>query len=545
MLGNMMFQPLLISSMIEHAGRYHADTEIISKNTDTSIKKTNWGEIRENSKRFANVLQQFGLTLGDRVATIAWNNHRHLESWYAISGSGLVCHTINPRLFPEQLVFIINDAADRILLFDKTFAPLIKAVKPLLKTVEQYICLDAEDSAIREAIPEVQFYDDLLAQQSAEFDWPELDENTASSLCYTSGTTGNPKGVLYSHRSTVLHSYAIIMPDSLNVAARDIMLPVVPMFHVNAWGTPYAAAMVGCTLVLPGPGLDGASLVNLIDTYKVSVALGVPTIWQGLIAAAQQSGSKLESLKRNVVGGSACPPAMLKTFKEQFNCETIHAWGMTETSPLGSANQLKTKHLDLADEEKMQIRLSQGRPPFGVDLRLTDEEKGTQEIARDGETIGNLQIKGHWIIDHYFGKEESALTADGWFDTGDIATLNEDGFMKLCDRSKDLIKSGGEWISSVDLENMAMGHPEITMAAVIAAQHPKWDERPVLIAIKKPESHVSEAEMLDYYADKVAKWQIPDRVIFVDSIPLSGTGKMLKKDLRELYGSILLEQAVG
>lgn len=545
MLGNMMFQPLLISSMIEHAGRYHADTEIISKNTDTSIKKTNWGEIRENSKRFANVLQQFGLTLGDRVATIAWNNHRHLESWYAISGSGLVCHTINPRLFPEQLVFIINDAADRVLLFDKTFAPLIKAVKPLLKTVEQYICLDAEDSAIREAIPEVQFYDDLLAQQSAEFDWPELDENTASSLCYTSGTTGNPKGVLYSHRSTVLHSYAIIMPDSLNVAARDIMLPVVPMFHVNAWGTPYAAAMVGCTLVLPGPGLDGASLVNLIDTYKVSVALGVPTIWQGLIAAAQQSGSKLESLKRNVVGGSACPPAMLRTFKEQFNCETIHAWGMTETSPLGSANQLKTKHLDLADEEKMQIRLSQGRPPFGVDLRLTDEEKGTQEIARNGETIGNLQIKGHWIIDHYFGKEESALTADGWFDTGDIATLNEDGFMKLCDRSKDLIKSGGEWISSVDLENMAMGHPEIAMAAVIAAQHPKWDERPVLIAIKKPESHVSEAEMLDYYADKVAKWQIPDRVIFVDSIPLSGTGKMLKKDLRELYGSILLEQAVG
>ena len=545
MLGNMMFQPLLISSMIEHAGRYHADTEIISKNTDTSIKKTNWGEIRENSKRFANVLQQFGLTLGDRVATIAWNNHRHLESWYAISGSGLVCHTINPRLFPEQLVFIINDAADRVLLFDKTFAPLIKAVKPLLKTVEQYICLDAEDSSIREAIPEVQFYDDLLAQQSAEFDWPELDENTASSLCYTSGTTGNPKGVLYSHRSTVLHSYAIIMPDSLNVAARDIMLPVVPMFHVNAWGTPYAAAMVGCTLVLPGPGLDGASLVNLIDTYKVSVALGVPTIWQGLIAAAQQSGSKLESLKRNVVGGSACPPAMLKTFKEQFNCETIHAWGMTETSPLGSANQLKTKHLDLTDEEKMQIRLSQGRPPFGVDLRLTDEEKGTQEIARDGETIGNLQIKGHWIIDHYFGKEESALTADGWFDTGDIATLNEDGFMKLCDRSKDLIKSGGEWISSVDLENMAMGHPEIAMAAVIAAQHPKWDERPVLIAIKKPESHVSEAEILDYYADKVAKWQIPDRVIFVDSIPLSGTGKMLKKDLRELYGSILLEQAVG
>ena len=545
MLGNMMFQPLLISSMIEHAGRYHADTEVISKNTDTSITVTNWGEIHQNSKRFANALQQLGLAQGDRVATIAWNNHRHLESWYAISGSGLVCHTINPRLFPEQLIFIINDAADRVVLFDKTFVPLIKAVKALLTSVEHFICLDAADPAVREAIPEVQFYDDLIAGQNADFEWPTLDENSASSLCYTSGTTGNPKGVLFSHRSTVLHSYAIILPDSLNVSAADIMLPVVPMFHVNAWGTPYAAAMVGCTLVLPGPGLDGASLVNLIDTYQVSVALGVPTIWQGLIAAANQSGSKLESLKRNVVGGSACPPAMLRAFKEQFNCETIHAWGMTEISPLGTANQLKSKHLHLSDEEKLQIRLSQGRPPFGVDLRLTDAEKGTHEIERDGQTTGNLQVKGHWVISHYFGKEESALTADGWFDTGDIATLDQDGFMKLSDRSKDLIKSGGEWISSVELENIAMGHPEIAMAAVIAAQHPKWDERPVLIAIKKPDSQLSETDLLEYYADKVAKWQIPDRVVFVDTIPLSGTGKMLKKDLRELYGTILLEQAAG
>lgn len=545
MLGNMMFQPLLISSMIEHAGRYHADTEVISKNTDTSITVTNWGEIHQNSKRFANALQQLGLAQGDRVATIAWNNHRHLESWYAISGSGLVCHTINPRLFPEQLIFIMNDAADRVVLFDKTFVPLIKAVKALLSSVEHFICLDAADPAVREAIPEVQFYDDLIAGQNADFEWPTLDENSASSLCYTSGTTGNPKGVLFSHRSTVLHSYAIILPDSLNVSAADIMLPVVPMFHVNAWGTPYAAAMVGCTLVLPGPGLDGASLVNLIDNYQVSVALGVPTIWQGLIAAANQSGSKLESLKRNVVGGSACPPAMLRAFKEQFNCETIHAWGMTEISPLGTANQLKTKHLHLSDEEKLQIRLSQGRPPFGVDLRLTDAEKGTHEIERDGQTTGNLQVKGHWVISHYFGKEESALTADGWFDTGDIATLDQDGFMKLSDRSKDLIKSGGEWISSVELENIAMGHPEIAMAAVIAAQHPKWDERPVLIAIKKPDSQLSETDLLEYYADKVAKWQIPDRVVFVDTIPLSGTGKMLKKDLRELYGAILLEQAAG
>ncbi|ANF81779.1 long-chain fatty acid--CoA ligase [Acinetobacter sp. NCu2D-2] len=541
MLGNMMFQPLLISSMIEHAGRYHSDTQIISKNTDTSITTTTWGEVHQNSKRFANVLVQFNLNHGDRIVTIAWNNQRHLESWYAISGSGYVCHTINPRLFPEQLVFIINDAADRVILFDKTFAPLIKAVKPLLKSIEHYICLDAADDAIREAVPEVKFYDDLISGQSDEFEWPSLNENTASSLCYTSGTTGNPKGVLYSHRSTVLHSYAIIMPDSLNLSAKEVMLPVVPMFHVNAWGTPYAAAMVGSSLVLPGPGLDGASLVNLIDTYKVSVALGVPTIWQGLIAAAQQTGSKLPSLKRNVVGGSACPPSMLKTFKEQFDCETIHAWGMTETSPLGSANQLKAKHSSLPTEEQFNIRLSQGRPPFGVDLRLTDAENGTHEIARDGETTGNLQIKGHWIIEQYFGKEESALTSDGWFDTGDIASLDQDGFLKISDRSKDLIKSGGEWISSVELENLAMGHPEIAMAAVIAAQHPKWDERPILIAIKKPESQLTEEEILSYYADKVAKWQIPDKVVFVDAIPLSGTGKMLKKDLREQFGHLLLE----
>ena len=542
MLGRMMFQPLLISNLINHAERYHADTAIISKNTDGSITETNWAKVAANSKRFANVLKHLGLSQSDRVATIAWNNHRHLESWYAISGSGYICHTINPRLFPEQLIFIINDAQDRVVLFDKTFAPLIAAVKAHLPHVEHFICLDSADDAITEKIADVKFYDDLVSKESEQFTWPSFDEQTASSLCYTSGTTGNPKGVLYSHRSTILHSFAISLPDSLNLSANDIMLPVVPMFHVNAWGTPYAAAMVGCTVVLPGPGLDGPSLVNMIDTYKVTVALGVPTIWQGLLAAAKQTGSQLASMNRNVVGGSACPPSMLAAFKNDYNCDTIHAWGMTETSPLGSANQLKAKHQQLSEQERFKLRLSQGRPPFGVDLRLTDEEKGSNEIARDGEQIGNLQIKGHWIIDSYFGKDDSALTTDGWFDTGDIATLDEDGFLCISDRSKDLIKSGGEWISSVELENLAMGHSDILMAAVIAAEHPKWDERPIVIAVKKPDSTVTEQGVLDYYTDKIAKWQIPDRVIFVDSIPLSGTGKMLKRELRAQYGQVLLEQ---
>ncbi|OTG82287.1 long-chain-fatty-acid--CoA ligase [Acinetobacter sp. ANC 4648] len=540
MQGRMMFQPLLISSLIEHAARYHGDTAIISKNTDGTITKTDWTHVAQNSKRFANALLALNIKPNDRVATIAWNNHRHLESWYAISGSGMVCHTINPRLFPEQLIFIINDAKDRVILFDKTFLPLITGVKAHLPQVEHFVCLGAFDQDVVNALPDVKFYDTLLAEQSAEFEWPTFDETTASSLCYTSGTTGNPKGALYSHRSTILHTYAICLPDSLNLSAQNIMLPVVPMFHVNAWGTPYAAAMVGCTMVLPGPGLDGASLVQLIDEFKVTIALGVPTIWQGLLAAAKQSGSQLKSLKRTIVGGSACPPAMMKAFKDIYDCETIHAWGMTETSPLGTGNQLKAKHDLLSDDDKFKLRLSQGRPPFGVDLRITDQEKGTLQLARDGQTTGNLQIKGHWIINEYFGKNESALTTDGWFDTGDIAALDEDGFLFLSDRAKDLIKSGGEWISSVELENIAMGHPEISMAAVIAASHPKWDERPVVVAIKTNSSQITEQELLDYYIDKIAKWQIPDTVIFVETIPLSGTGKMLKKDLREKFGDVLL-----
>ena len=542
MYGRMMFQPLLISSLLEHAATYHKDTAIISKNTDGSMFETNWGNVSDNAKRGAKALSALKLVHGDCVATLAWNNHRHLESWYAISGSGLICHTINPRLFPEQLIFIINDAKDKAIFFDKTFLPLITGIKAHIPFVQSFICLDAYDEAIKTALPEVIFYDDLINEHSAEYEWPEFDETTASSLCYTSGTTGNPKGALYTHRSTILHTLAASLPDSLNLSAQDIILPVVPMFHVHAWGTPYASAMVGCTMILPGPGLDGDSLVHLIEKYNVTIALGVPTIWQALLASAKKLNSSLTTLKRNVIGGSACPPAMLQTFRDVYQCETIHAWGMTEMSPLGTANQLKAKHKDLNDQQRQELRLSQGRPPFGVSIRLVDGENGTNTLPHDGETIGNLQVKGHWIIERYFGKTKSNLTSDGWFDTGDIASVDADGYLHISDRSKDLIKSGGEWISSVELENIAMGHPEIAMAAAIAADHPKWDERPVLIAVKAPESEITEDQLIHYYSDKIAKWQTPDKIIFVDAIPLSGTGKMLKRKLREDYGSVLLTE---
>ena len=544
MHGRMMFQPLLISSLLEHAATYHKDTPIISKNTNGTMFETNWGNVSNNAKRGAKVLADLKLSHGDCVATLAWNNHRHLETWYSISGSGLICHTINPRLFPEQLIFIINDAKDKAIFFDKTFLPLITGIKAHIPLVESFICLDAYDADVAKALPEVKFYDELIAAQTAEYEWPEFDEMTASSLCYTSGTTGNPKGALYTHRSTILHTLAATLPDSLNLSARDIILPVVPMFHVHAWGTPYASAMVGCTMILPGPGLDGDSLVKLIDDYQVSIALGVPTIWKALLASAKKLNSPLTSLKRNVIGGSACPPSMMNTFKDVYGCETIHAWGMTEMSPLGTANQLKAKHKKLSAEEISKLRLSQGRPPFGVSIRLVDAENGTNTLPHDGETIGNLQVKGHWVVERYFGKSESSLTSDGWFDTGDIASMDEDGYLHISDRAKDLIKSGGEWISSVELENIAMGHPEIAMAAAIAADHPKWDERPVIIAVKAPESQITENQLIQYYSDKIAKWQTPDKVIFVDAIPLSGTGKMLKRKLREDFGSVLLEENV-
>ncbi|WP_319825415.1 long-chain-fatty-acid--CoA ligase [Thalassovita sp.] len=540
MLGSMMRKELLISDLIEHAGKYHADTEIISRETTGEMNITNWGETAAASRKLASALGTLGLEQGDRVATLAWNNHRHLKIWFAVSGSGMVCHTLNPRLAPQQFIFICNDAADKAIFFDKTFMPLITGTKEHLKTIEYFIYMGPRDEDVAAALPETVFFDELIEQGADDYEWPQFSEDTPCSLCYTSGTTGNPKGVLYYNRSTMIHTFAISLPDSLSLSGQETILPVVPMFHANAWGIPYAAAMTGAKLVMPGPGLDGDSLLGLIDEYKVSLALGVPTIWMMLIASAKKAGSKLESLKRNVIGGSAAAPSMIATFRDDFDCDTIHAWGMTETSPLGTANVPKGKHADLDADALALVRLGQGRPPFGIDLRIVDED-GTA-LPHDGAAQGALQVRGHWVVDTYFGKDKTAMTEDGWFDTGDVASVDADGFMTIRDRTKDIIKSGGEWISSVDLENIAVSHPGIAMAAAIGAVHPKWDERPIIIAVKNEGAEVSEDDIKALYEGKVASWQVPDAVVFTDAIPLNATGKMLKNQLRDKFGNTLIER---
>ena len=535
----MMHQELTIGSLIDHAGRYHSRTEIVSVETFGGIKRTNWGEVAVRARLLASALGKLGVGAGERCATIAWNNHRHLEIYFGVSGGGMICHTINPRLTPEQLIFIVNDAADKVLFLDKTFLGFAAKLGAHFATVKHVVLMGPRDEDAAAMVEGLLFFDELLETGDADYLWPEIDENTASSLCYTSGTTGNPKGVQYSHRSTVLHTLGGNQPDGLALSASDTVLPVVPMFHVNAWGVPYIAAAVGCKLVLPGPGLDGDSLVGLIDGEGVTMALGVPTIWMGLLAALKASGSKAQSLKRTVVGGSALPPSMIATFRDDFGVELIHAWGMTETSPLGTLNQLLQKHRALSEAEQAEIRLGQGRAPYGVEMRLVDARGNV--LAEDGVAQGDLQIRGHWVVTGYFGKDDSVLTEDGWFDTGDVATIDADGYLIIRDRSKDIIKSGGEWISTVELEGIAIAHPAIANAAAIAAVHPKWDERPVVIAVRVEGSDVDEAEVLASYIGKVAKWQVPDRVIFVDELPIGATGKVLKNKLRAEFGSVLLD----
>jgi fatty-acyl-CoA synthase len=538
MLGQMMTSALTIQSLVDHAARYHAETEVFSVNTGGGVETTNWGDVGANSHRLGDALTKLGLEPQARCATIAWNNRRHLEIYFGVSGAGLVCHTINPRLFPEQLVYIINHAEDKVLFIDATFIPLVAAIRDKCPHLDHIVLMEGRDEAAAAQIDGLIFYDEFIGGGDPEFVWPEFDENTASSLCYTSGTTGNPKGVLYSHRSTVLHALASNTHDCIGHSAMDVVLPVVPMFHVNAWGTPYACAMVGSRMVLPGPGLDGPSLVNLIDTYKVTTALGVPTIWLGLLGEAEKIGSKVPSLTRTVVGGSACPPSMIAKFRDDFDVETIHAWGMTEMSPLGSSNQPLAKHLDLPIEEQHKLRENQGRPPWGVELKIIDD--GGNDLPNDAVAQGDLVVRGHWILDSYFLKTRDETLTNGWFDTGDVATLDPNGYLSIKDRSKDIIKSGGEWISSVDLENIAIAHPKLADAAVIGARHTKWDERPVLIAVAVEGETPSQEEILAVFDGQIAKWQIPDVVVFTDALPRNATGKVLKRNLREEFGEVLM-----
>jgi fatty-acyl-CoA synthase len=538
MLGQMMNMPLTIGSLIDHAARFHSSGEIISVETTGGIENTTWGKVGANARRLSSALRKLGLGEGARCGTIAWNNRRHLEIYFGVAGGGFVCHTINPRMGPEQMVYVMNHAEDQVLFIDATFVPAAGKLAPALKYCKHIVMLGPRDEAAAQTIPGLIFYDELLETGDAYEAWPDIDEQSAANLCYTSGTTGDPKGVLYSHRSTVLHTLSGNQPDGLNISAKDTVLPVVPMFHVNAWGVPYIAAITGCKLVLPGPNLDGKSLVNLIDITSTTLALGVPTIWMGLLGALKETGSKMPSLKRTVVGGSALPPSMIPEFAE-YGVELIHAWGMTETSPVGSMNQLLQRHTNMSVPEQAILRLGQGRPLFGVDLRLVDEVGSI--LPHDGIAQGDLQIRGLWVIDTYFGKDTSALTVDGWFDTGDVATIDAEGFMIIRDRSKDIIKSGGEWISTVTLENIAISHPAISNAAAIAALHEKWDERPVLIAVKSAE--VSEEELLAFYKGKIESWQVPDRVIFVDALPIGSTGKVQKNKLRDEFGKILLTKA--
>lgn len=537
MFGLMQKQSLLISHLIEFAERHHGDGEVVSRRVEGDIHRYTWSDVARRSKQVANTLDAAKLAFSDRVATLAWNGYRHLELYFGVSGSGRVLHTINPRLHPDQIAWIANHAEDQVLCFDMTFLPIIQAIHSNCHSVRHWVAMcDVDKLPADTGIPNLLSYEAWIKNQSSDYQWPCFDENAASSMCYTSGTTGNPKAALYSHRSTILHAYAAALPDVMGISARDSILPVVPMFHVNAWGIPYSAALTGAKLVFPGAGMDGKSIYELIEGESVTYAAGVPTVWQMLLTHMKSNGLKFSSLKRTVIGGSACPPAMIQTFMDDYGVEVLHAWGMTELSPLGTLCALKNKHLSLSEPEQMKIRLKQGRAIFGVDMKIVDD--AGKDLPHDGKAFGDLLVKGPWVVAEYFKSEGgSPLVKDAhgveWFPTGDVATIDSDGYMQITDRSKDVIKSGGEWISSIDIENIAVAHPSVLMAACIGVKHPKWDERPIVAVVKKPDAQVSREELLAFYEGKTAKWQIPDDVVFVDSIPIGATGKMLKTKLRE------------
>ncbi|MDK2778482.1 MAG: long-chain-fatty-acid--CoA ligase [Pseudomonadota bacterium] len=541
MFGQMMDRPLLISGLLEHAETTHPGTEIVSRRCEGDIHRYTMKEAAGRARRIANLLHRFGIEQGERIATLAWNGYRHYELYFGVSGYGAVLHTINPRLFADQLVYIINHAKDRWIFVDLTFVPLLESIREQIPQVEGFVVLCDEAHMPDTSLPNVHCYETLLAQEPDEFVWPEFDERCAASMCYTSGTTGNPKGVLYSHRSTVIHAMSSIGQEMLGLASTSCFLPVVPMFHVNAWGTPYSAAITGAKQVFPGPGMDGASLWELIEAEKPDLLLGVPTVWLMLLNHMDSIGKKLESVQNVIVGGSAAPLSMIRDFQEKHDAFLIHAWGMTEMSPIGTVNAHNIHMESLPLEERYQLQAKQGRPVYGIEMKIVDDDG--HDLPRDGEARGRLLVRGPWIVSGYYRNEDRSSFIDGWFDTGDVATIDANNYLHIVDRSKDVIKSGGEWISSIDLENAAVGHPQLTECCVIAARHEKWAERPLLLCVRREGSQLTEQDVLDYLSDKVAKWWLPDAVVFVDSLPHTATGKLLKVNLRTEYENYLLEQA--
>jgi len=538
MLGLMQSQGLMISSLLKHAARHHGPAEVVSRTHENTIHRYTWKDVEARARRLVRVMQRLGVGVQDRVGTLAWNGYRHLEVYYAAPGMQAICHTINPRLHPDDIAYIINHAGDKVLFVDVSFAGLVCSIAPrIADTVATVVVLcDPANMPDLPLVPgmRLESYDALMDAADDDYVWPVFEETTASALCYTSGTTGRPKGVLYSHRSTVLHSYAVALPDVMNLRATTRMLPVVPMFHVNAWGIPYATAMTGASLILPGRHLDGPSMATLLNEERVTFTAGVPTVWMGLLQHLRTSGERLETVKVIMTGGSAAPPLLIDAFRDEFNVRVEHGWGMTELSPVGTYNAPKPAQLRLADGDATSHMLKQGRILAGIDMKIVDGDG--KELPWDGAAFGDLKVKGPWIASAYYGDEAgSALDEEGWFATGDVATIDPEGFMEITDRSKDVIKSGGEWISSIALENIAVSHPDVIEAAVIAATHKKWDERPLLLVVPRPGHTVDPTSVLALYEGKVAKWWLPDEVLVVDELPHTATGKLLKTSLRALY----------
>jgi fatty-acyl-CoA synthase len=542
MLGLMQDWPLTVDKILDHAKAWHGAVEIVSRSVEGPIVRTTYGEAHVRARKLSNALKGLGVQPGDRVATLAWNTARHLEAWYGIMGIGAVCHTLNPRLFAEQLCYIINHAEDKVIFTDLTFVPTLLENREKMTSVKQFVVMTDREGMKGVNFPGALCFEDLVEQNSADCVWGGFDENTAAGLCYTSGTTGNPKGVLYSHRSNFLHTLVTLGADVLNIGAKDVVLPVVPMFHANAWGIAFSAPAVGAKLVMPGQKLDGASIHELLESEGVTFSAAVPTVWQMLLTHLRETRGQLSTLKRVVIGGSAVPEAIVRGFRDEYGVDVTHAWGMTETSPLGTQGTPNARVAAMSPDEQLAYKLKQGRAPIGIELKLTDDTGA--ELPHDGHTFGELKVRGPFVVREYFKAEGGEiLDAEGYFDTGDVATIDEQGFMQITDRAKDVIKSGGEWISSIEIENLAVGHPKAALCAVIGAAHPKWDERPVLLVKLLPGHESSKDEFLAFLEGKIAKWWTPDDVVFVDDIPLGATGKIDKKLIRQRMADYVLPTA--